>query len=146
MFLVVFIEVDKGGCRTSKQLDQTSNNDSDLKVDIRTASSLGNPPESEQWDDSSELIKPTAVIATLIEKCIMCSKSVLCPISSLCVSCPCYFYSKHDGRWEINVKYRSTTTKYDGVRGFLSFSPRLYYPPIFVTFFLNRQYSRRNSE
>ncbi|KZS01125.1 Irregular chiasm C-roughest protein, partial [Daphnia magna] len=54
-------EGDKGD-RTSKQSDQTSNNDSDLKVDIRTASSLSNPPESEQWDDSSERITPRAVI------------------------------------------------------------------------------------
>ena len=56
-----FVEGDKGD-RTSKQSDQTSNNDSDLKVDIRTASSLSNPPESEQWDDSSERITPRAVI------------------------------------------------------------------------------------
>ncbi|XP_046635750.1 irregular chiasm C-roughest protein-like isoform X2 [Daphnia pulicaria] len=55
-------EGDKGD-RTSKQSDQTSNNDSDLKVDIRTASSLSNPPESEQWDDSSERITPRAVIS-----------------------------------------------------------------------------------
>lgn len=52
-----------GGDRTSKQSDQTSNNDSDLKVDIRTASSLSNPPESEHWDDSSDRITPRAVIA-----------------------------------------------------------------------------------
>jgi len=55
------LEADKGD-RTSKQSDQTSNNDSDLKVEIRTASSLSNPPESEQWDDSSERITPRAVI------------------------------------------------------------------------------------
>jgi len=48
--------------RTSKQSDQTSNNDSDLKVDIRTASSLSNPPESEQWDDSSDRITPRTVV------------------------------------------------------------------------------------
>ena len=51
------------GDRTSKQSDQTSNNDSDLKVDIRTASSLSNPPESEQCDDSSERITPRTLIA-----------------------------------------------------------------------------------
>ena len=56
-----FLEGDKGD-RTSKQSDQTSNNDSDLKVDIRTTSSLSNPPESEQWNDSSERITPRAVI------------------------------------------------------------------------------------
>lgn len=55
-------DADKGD-RTSKQSDQTSNNDSDLKVDIRTASSLSNPPESEQWDDSSERITPRTVLA-----------------------------------------------------------------------------------
>lgn len=55
-------ETDKGD-KTSKQSDQTSNNDSDLKVDIRTASSLSNRPESEQWDDSSERITPRAVIS-----------------------------------------------------------------------------------
>ena len=54
------LDADKGD-RTSKQSDQTSNNDSDLKVDIRTASSLSNPPESEQWDDSSERITPRTV-------------------------------------------------------------------------------------
>lgn len=32
-------------------------------MDIRTASSLSNPPESEQWDDSSERITPRAVLA-----------------------------------------------------------------------------------
>merc|ERR1712071_637475 len=51
------------GDRTSKQSDQTSNNDSDLKVDIRTASSLSNPPESEQWDDSGDRITPRTIIA-----------------------------------------------------------------------------------
>lgn len=56
------LDGDKGD-RTSKQSDQTSNNDSDLKVDIRTASSLSNPPESEQWDDSSERITPRAVLS-----------------------------------------------------------------------------------
>ncbi len=63
MLRVACTEGDKGGDRTSKQSDQTSNNDSDLKVDIRTASSLSNPPESEQWDDSSERITPRTVIA-----------------------------------------------------------------------------------
>ena len=62
MTVSLFSEGDKGD-RTSKQSDQTSNNDSDLKVDIRTASSLSNPPESEQWDDSSERITPRAVIS-----------------------------------------------------------------------------------
>lgn len=54
-------EVEKAD-KTSKQSDQTSNNDSDLKVDIRTASSLSNPPESDQWDDSSERITPRTVL------------------------------------------------------------------------------------
>ena len=60
---VLNAEADKGD-KTSKQSDQTSNNDSDLKVDIRTASSLSNPPESDQWDDSSERITPRTVIPT----------------------------------------------------------------------------------
>ena len=59
--MLTFTDSEKAD-RTSKQSDQTSNNDSDLKVDIRTASSLSNPPESEQWDDSSDRITPRTVV------------------------------------------------------------------------------------
>ncbi|CAG7826740.1 unnamed protein product, partial [Allacma fusca] len=46
--------------KETKQSDRSSNNDSDLKVEIRTASSLSNMPEhdSEHWDDEgSEALK-----------------------------------------------------------------------------------------
>ena len=46
--------------KETKQSDRLSNNDSDLKVEIRTASSLSNMPEhdSEHWDDEgSEALK-----------------------------------------------------------------------------------------
>lgn len=55
------MEVD-GVEKQTKQSDRSSN-DSDLKVEIRTASSLSNIPEhdSEHWDEGSDAMKNESI-------------------------------------------------------------------------------------
>lgn len=55
------MEID-GAEKQTKQSDRSSN-DSDLKVEIRTASSLSNIPEhdSEHWDEGSDAMKNESI-------------------------------------------------------------------------------------